>query len=131
MRGKTKKEEDEVIKWNVSTEVFQPTGEKGEAETNEREEGVQQMELYPQSGLMVIHNDKLNNKEQKQEVQGNEKTRQSETQRIARTKIKETVPNPKERGAREKKKINMITEDKRRPLLSREEGIDFYPQWST
>ena len=24
----------------------------------------------------------------------------------------------------------MVTEDKRRPLLSREEGIDFYPQWS-
>ena len=79
---------------------------------------------------MVINNDKSNNKEQKQEVQGKEKTRQSETQRTVRTKIKETVPNLKERGAREEKKKNMVTEDKRRPLMSREEGIDFYPQWS-
>ena len=50
---------------------------------------------------------------------------------MVRTKIKGIVPNLKERGAREEKKINMITEYKRRPLLSREEGIDFYPQWST
>ena len=62
---------------------------------------------------MVINNDKSNNKEQKQEVQGKEKTRQSETQRTVRTKIKEIVPNLKERGAREEKKINMVTEDKR------------------
>ena len=37
------------------------------------------MEQYPQSELMVIHYDKLNKKEQKQEVQGKEKTRQRET----------------------------------------------------
>ena len=61
------------------------------------------MEQYPQSELMVIHYDKLNKKEQKQEVQGKEKTRQRETQRTDRSKIKETVPNPKERGAREGK----------------------------
>ena len=60
-----------MIKWNVSVEVFQPTGEKREAEKNKREEGVQQIELYPHSGLNIIHNDKLNIKEQKQEVQGN------------------------------------------------------------
>ena len=59
-RQKKKKEEVEVIKWNVSREVFKPTGEKGEADKNEREEGVQQMKLYPQSGLMVIHTDGLN-----------------------------------------------------------------------
>ena len=40
---------------------------------------------------MVIHNDKLNKKEQKQEIQGKEKTRQKETQRMVRSKIKETV----------------------------------------
>ena len=33
--------------------------------------------------------------------------------------------------AREEKKINVCAEDKRRPILSRDEGIDFYPQWST
>ena len=96
-------------------EVLQPTREKGEEEKKEREEGVRQMELYPQSGLMVIHNDKLNKKEQKQEVQGKEKTRQSTTQRTVRSKIKETVPNPKERRAREEKKIDLVAEDKRSP----------------
>ena len=49
-------------------EVFQPTGEKGEAEKKEREEGARQMELYPQSELMVIHNDKLHNGKQKLEA---------------------------------------------------------------
>ena len=33
-RLKKKKEEDDVIKLNVSAEVFQPAGEKGEAEKN-------------------------------------------------------------------------------------------------
>ena len=64
---------------------------------------------------MVIHNDKLNKKEQKQEIQGKEKTRQKETQRMVRSKIKETVRNPKERGAREEKKIYMVAEDKEDP----------------
>ena len=35
--------------------------------------------------------------------------------------IKEVVKNPKERMAREEKEINMGAEDKRRPILSREE----------
>ena len=80
-RQRKKKEGEEVIKHNVSPEVFQPTGEKGEAEKNRREEGVQQMKLYPPSGLMVMHNDKLNKKEPEKKVQGKEKTRQSEMQR--------------------------------------------------
>ena len=54
-RRKKKKEEDDGIKLNVSAEVFQPAGEKGEAEKNERGEGVRQMKLCPQNGLMVIH----------------------------------------------------------------------------
>ena len=44
-RQRKRKEDEEVIKCNVPTEVFQPTGEKGEAENNRREEGVRQMEL--------------------------------------------------------------------------------------
>ena len=39
-QDKKKKKEDEVIKWNVFAEVFQQTGEKGEAKKNKREEGV-------------------------------------------------------------------------------------------
>ena len=41
-RRKMKKEEGDKIKWNVSAEVFQPAGEKGEAEKNQGGEGVQQ-----------------------------------------------------------------------------------------
>ena len=51
-------------------EVFLPTGEKGEAEKNERWQGVRQIKLYPQSGLMVIHSIGLSDKGQGQEVQG-------------------------------------------------------------
>ena len=40
------------------------------------------------------------------------------------------VKNTKARLDREEKGINMSIEDKRRSILSREEGIDFYPQWS-
>ena len=53
-RWRKKREEDVVIKWNVSTEVFKLAGEKGEAEKNKGEGGVNQIKLYPQSGLMVI-----------------------------------------------------------------------------
>ena len=42
VRRKKKKEEDDGIEWNVSAEVFQPAGEKGEAEKNQGGEGVQQ-----------------------------------------------------------------------------------------
>ena len=86
------------------------------------------MKLYPQSGLTVIHSNGVSDNEQKQEVQGKEETGQGITQPTVKTKIKEAVKNLKERLSRVEKKINVGTEDKRRPILSREEGIDFYPQ---
>ena len=118
-----------MIRWNVSAEVFQPAGEKGEVEKNKGGEEVHQMKLYPQSGLMVIHGNGLSNKEQEQEIKGKGETGQDKEQRTVRPEIKETFKNPKGRLAREKK-INAGTEDKRRSILSREEGIDFHPQWS-
>ena len=36
--------------------------------------------------------------------------------------------NPEGRLAREKEKINVGTDDKRRSILSREERVEFYPQ---
>ena len=41
------------------------------------------------------------------------------------------VKNTKARLDREEKGINMSIEDKRRSILSREERIHFYTQWST
>ena len=93
----------------MSADVLQPTREKEEAEKNEREEGVKHMKLYPQSVLMAIHNEGVTDKEQRQEVKGKEKIGQDETQRTARTKSKETFQNPKERWAREEKKMNGVT----------------------
>ena len=52
----------------MSAEVFQPAGEKGEAEKNQGGEEVNQMKLYPQSGLMAIQGKGLSNKEQGQEI---------------------------------------------------------------
>ena len=77
---------------------------------------------------MIIHSNGLNDKKQGQEIKGKEKTGQDKTQQNVRPAIKEAVRNPKGRLAREEKKINLGTEDKRRSILSREEGIEFYPQ---
>ena len=60
----------------MSTEVFKPAWRKGKAEKNKGKEGFNQMKLYPQSGLMVIHSNGLSDKEQGQEIKGKEETRQ-------------------------------------------------------
>ena len=52
-------------------------------------------------------------------------------QQTVRPEIKEVVKNLKGRLKGEEEKINVGAEDKRRSILSREGGIDFYPQWST
>ena len=98
----------------------------GEAEKNKGGEEVNQMKLYPQSKLMVIHGNRLNNKAQGQEIKGKGETGQDKVQRTVRPEIKEAVKNPKERLAREEKKINLGTEDKRKSIQSRDEGIEFY-----
>ena len=89
-----------------------PAGEKEETEKNEGGEEGEQKELYPHSGLMVIHSDELSNNEQRQKIKGKGETGQDKVQLMFVAEIK----------------VN--TEDQRRPILSREERIDFYPQWS-
>ena len=85
-RRKKKKDEDHGIKWKVSAEVFQPAGEKGEAEKNDGGEGVRQMKLYPQIGLMVIYSNGLSVKEQGQEIKEKGETGQDKTQQIGQTR---------------------------------------------
>ena len=89
------------------------------------------MKLYPQSGLMLIHSNGLSDKEQGQEIKGKGETGQDKTQQTVRPEFREAVKNPKGRLAREKEKINVGTDDKRRSILNREERINFYPQRST
>ena len=60
----------------MSVEVFQPAGEKGEAEKNKGREEVHQMKLYLQSRLMLIHGNRLSNKEQGKEIKGKGETGQ-------------------------------------------------------
>ena len=86
------------------------------------------MKLYLHCGLVVIHSNRLSDKGQGQKVQEKGETGQDKTQGTVRPEIKEAVKNPKERFTSEEQKINMCSEDKRRLILSREEGIDFYPQ---
>ena len=70
-----KKEEDKRTKWNVSAGVFYPAREKEEeTEKNEGGKEGEQMKLYPQSGLMVIHSDRLSDKEQRQKIKGKGET---------------------------------------------------------
>ena len=52
-----KKEEDKGTKWNVSAGVFYIARDKEETEKNEGRKEGEQMKLYPQSGVMIIHSD--------------------------------------------------------------------------
>ena len=104
----------------MSSELFKPAGKKGEAEKNKGEERVNQMKLYPQGGLMVIHGNGLSDKEQGHEIKGKEETRQDQAQPTVRSEIKETVRNLKVRLDREEKEINVDPEDKGRSVPSRE-----------
>ena len=54
----------------LAAEVFKPTEGKGDAEKNDGEGKVNQIKLYPQSGLMEIHSDGLSDKEQRQKIKG-------------------------------------------------------------
>ena len=73
-KRRMKKKEDNRTKWNVSAGVFYPAREKEETEKNEGGKEGEQMKLYPQSGLMVIHSDRLSNKEQRQKIKGKGET---------------------------------------------------------
>ena len=57
------------------------------------------MKLYPQSGLMVIHSDRLSDKEQRQKIKGKGETGQDKAKLMVLVEIK----------------VN--TEDQRRPVL--------------
>ena len=61
---------------------------EGEAEKNEEGEEVNQMELYPQSGLMVIHSNGLSDKEQGQEIKRKGETGLGKTQQTVGPEIK-------------------------------------------
>ena len=95
----------------MSAGVFY-SAEEEETEQNKRGEEGKQMKLYPQSRLMVKHSDELSNEEQWQKIKGKGEKRLDKVQLTILAEIK----------------VN--TEEQRRPVLSREERIDFYPQWS-
>ena len=60
----------------MSAGVFYPAREKEETEKNEGRKEGEQMKLYPQSGLMVIHSDGLSDNEQRQKIKGEGETGQ-------------------------------------------------------
>ena len=75
-KRRKKQEEDNGTKWNVSAGVFYPAREKEETEKNKGRKEGEQMKQYSQSGLMVIHSDRLSDKEQRQKIKGQEEIRQ-------------------------------------------------------
>ena len=59
----------------MAKEEFKSTGGKREPEQSKGEGGVYQIRLYPQNGLMVIHDKGLSDKEQGQEIKEKEGAR--------------------------------------------------------
>ena len=72
----------------MSAGVFYPAREKEKTEKNKGRKLGEQMKLYPQSGLMVIHSDGLSDKEQRQKIKGKGETGQDKAKLMVLVEIK-------------------------------------------